>query len=317
MGKVLGKSSAMGGAQRLATSAVTISMTLLLGACSQTGPLNLGLGLGNDQPATVDIATASAGNTSLADLEKATAYWGEQHSKNPRDTKAAVSYARNLKAMGRKANALAVLQATYMFDSDDKELLSEYGRLALDLGQVTTAEKLLARAEDPSKPDWKIVSARGTVLAKQGRFKESISYFEKALSLSPGRPSLLNNLAMAYAMDGEAARGEALLRQAGEAGSSDPRVQKNLELVMDLQGKNADTPPVPVPAATAAEPAATGVAARPPLSNSAWDKPLPIELAAAPVHVASTTNAASTALDADEIVRRAMAAEHGKAGQQR
>lgn len=306
MGKVFGKISLAQGASRFATTAAVLSMTLLLGACSQNDTLNLGLG-GNERPKTVDIATASAGNSSQAELEKATVYWGEQHTKNPRDAKAAVSYARNLKAMGRKANALSVLQSTYMFASDDKELLSEYGRLALELGQVTTAEKLLIRAEDPAKPDWRLISARGTVLAKQGRFKESIEFFEKALSLAPGQPSLLNNLAMAYAMDGQAARGEELLRRATASGASDPRLQKNLELVMDLQGKGSEAQPT-VAAAPPAAPAAVSAPARQmPVQNASWSKPLPIEQDTTPVVVAD-----SSTISPDEIVRRAMEAEHAK-----
>lgn len=310
MGKVRGRSSILSSAKRPAILTATISMMLLLGACAQNSALNLGLG--DDQPKTVDIATASAGNSSQAELEKATAYWGEQHAKNPRDAKAAVSYARNLKAMGRKANALAVLQSTYMFASDDKELLSEYGRLALDLGQVTTAEKLLIRAEDPAKPDWRIISARGTVLAKQGRVKESISYFEKALALSPGQPSLLNNLAMAYAMDGQAGRGEELLRRAAANGPHDARVQKNLELVMDLQGKGAEAPPP----ATEAEPVAGEPTPQPagpalPVQSAAWNKPLPIEQEASPIRVAATRTASSGSNE-DDILRRALEGEQAK-----
>lgn len=310
MGKVLGTGRLVSSAARPAAMATAISMTLLLGACAQNSPLNLGLS--NDQPKTADIATASAGNATRADLEKATAYWGEQHAKNPRDPKAAIAYARNLKAMGRKANALSALQATYMFASDDKDLLSEYGRLALDLGQVSTAERLLARAEDPAKPDWRIVSARGTVLAKQNRFKEAIPLYEKALGLAPGQPSLLNNLAMAYAMDGQPARAEDLLQQATERGARDPRIQKNLQLVMDLQGKNTQ-PAVAQPAAAApvvrvAAPAPVRAA---PVKKTAWDKPLPIETDDAPIQVSATVTA-STTTAGDDIVRRATEAEHAK-----
>ena len=208
MGTVLDKTSMAHGVVRPAAAAAMVSIALLLGACAQSGDLGLGLGLDSDKPKTSDIATASAGARPEADLEKATAYWGEQHGKNPRDPKAAIAYARNLKALGRKTQALAVMQASYMYSPDDKEFLSEYGRLSLDMGQISTAGELLARADDPGKPDWKILSARGTVLAKQGRLKEAIELYEKARSLAPEQASLMNNLAMAYTMDGQAARGE-------------------------------------------------------------------------------------------------------------
>ena len=211
-------------------SAVTAA--LMLGACAQVG--DLGLGGAKDVPSD----TLAVGSRPANDLEKATEYWGKKVAENPRDTNAVLNYARNLKAMGRKPEALAALQGAYLFSSENREFLSEYGRLALDLGQVSTAAKILERADDPAKPDWRIVSARGTALAKQGDYKEAIVFFERARELAPGQASLMNNLAMAYTMDGQAEKAEQLLRQASLSGTEDPRVKQNLALVLGLQGKH-------------------------------------------------------------------------------
>jgi tetratricopeptide (TPR) repeat protein len=119
----------------------------------------------------------------------------------------------------------------------DRTLNSEYGRLALELDQFSTAQKLLEQADDPAKPDWKTISARGTVLAKQGKYNDAIPLFERALAVSPGQPSVLNNLALARAMDGHADKAESLLRQAAASGSDDPKITQNLSLVLGLQGK--------------------------------------------------------------------------------
>ena len=51
----------------------------------------------------------------------------------------------------------------------------------------------------------------------------------------------MNNLAMAYTMDGQAEKAEQLLRQADTAGSTDPRVKQNLALVLGLQGKHQES----------------------------------------------------------------------------
>src|SRR5690242_4811107 len=161
-----------------------------------------------------------------SELQKATDYWGKQYSANPRDLKPALNFARNLKAMGEKQRALAVLQQVAIFHGESGELASEYGRLALDLGQVNLAEKLLRIADDPSNPDWRVVSARGTVLAKQGKYAEAIPYYERALSLAHGQPSILSNLALATAMSGNPARAEALLRQAEAADGASPKIRQ-------------------------------------------------------------------------------------------
>lgn len=192
MSKASSDSSTVSLVLGMSSRGAAFSLALLLGGCAQLGSI----GLDNEPPKVANIATSSAGPSSKAELEKATAYWGEQHTKNPRDPKAALSYAKNLKALGRKPQALGVMQATYMFATDDREFLSEYGRLALDMGQVSTAGELLARADDPAKPDWRIISAKGTVQAKQGNYKDAIVLYEQARELAPEQASVLNNLAL-------------------------------------------------------------------------------------------------------------------------
>ena len=64
----------------------------------------------------------------------------------------------------RQDRALAVLQQASIYNSDHKGLASEYGRLALENDQAQLAEKLLSRADDPLKPDWKVISAQGLSL---------------------------------------------------------------------------------------------------------------------------------------------------------
>ena len=80
------------------------------------------------------------------------------------------------------------------------------------------AQKLLEQADDPANPDWKVISARGTVLAKQGLYRDAIPFYERALALAPDQPSVLNNLALAHAMEGNADKAEPLLKQAAAAG---------------------------------------------------------------------------------------------------
>jgi Flp pilus assembly protein TadD len=171
------------------------------------------------------------------ELQKATEYWGKAYGKNPRDATAAVSYAKNLKAMGEKQQALAVLQQASVFHGANRALNSEYGRLALEFDQVSLAQKLLEQADDPANPDWRVISARGTVLAKQGIYKDAIALYTRALTLAPTEASILNNLAMAHVALGEPDKAEPLLKRAAAAGGNNARVNQNLALALGLQGK--------------------------------------------------------------------------------
>ena len=208
-----------------------------LGACAQSGisPFDLAA----SAPPKSETTVGSIPGDPKADLAKATQYWGKEFSKNPRDAKSALNYARNLKAMGEKRQAFAVLQHASIFHAANREVNGEYGRLALEFDQLSVAQKLLEHADDPAKPDWRIISARGTVLAKQGSYAAAIPFYERAMALAPEQPTIQSNLALAQAMNGDPQRAETLLRRAAASGN-DARVNQNLALVQSLQGKYAD-----------------------------------------------------------------------------
>lgn len=210
-----------------------MATSLLLGGCAASSDL---------LPGTATLASADATQAAealdpQADLRKATEYWGQQHAKNPSDKTTGLNYARNLKAGGDKRQALVVLQNVFSMNKSDPEVAGELGRLALEFDQLSLASRALEVADVPDKPDWRVVSARGTVLAKQGQHKAAIAYFERALAISPNQPSVLNNLAMANAMSGNAQKAEQILRDLAQLNGAPTKVNQNLALVLGLQGK--------------------------------------------------------------------------------
>jgi Flp pilus assembly protein TadD len=212
-----------------------LAAALMLGACAQSSDA-LQAEFLSPKSAAAEPAKGDETKVAQTELEKATEYWGKKFREQPRDLDAALSFAKNLKAMGEKKQALAVVQQAAVFHGDDKKLASEYGRLALELEQISVAKQMLAVADDPTAPDWRVVSARGTVLAKEGKFAEAIDFYERALTLSQDQTSVMNNLAMAYAGNGDAGKAEAMLRQAEAKGGS-AKTRQNLALVLGLQGK--------------------------------------------------------------------------------
>jgi Flp pilus assembly protein TadD len=220
---------------------VLVVACALLGGCAQVAVPSFDL-LGAKESRPGDATTESAAITgdpadNRSELAKATEYWGEKYNKNPRDVEAALSYAKNLKAIGQKEQAMNVLQGVSMFAPADRRIASEYGRLALQMDQIGVAAQLLEAADDPSKPDWRVIMGRGTVLAKQGKYNESIPFYQRALALAPDQPSILNNLALAQTMNGNAAEGERLMRLAANGEGASPRVRQNLALVLGVSGK--------------------------------------------------------------------------------
>jgi Flp pilus assembly protein TadD len=251
----MAQSASNAGASKIGTSRTahsfaviaTSAAALMLSACAQDGDsLKSSLLNPPEDTKVASAAKAKANAVPQTELEKATEYWGKKYREKPTELEPALSYAKNLKAMGERQQALAVIQQASVYHGQDKQLASEYGRLALELDQISIAKQMLAIADDPTSPDWRVISARGTVLAKEGKFREAVPLYERALTLSQDQTSVMNNLAMAYAMNGEADKAEGVLRKIEAKGGS-AKTRQNLALVLSLQGKFAEAKAVMTP----------------------------------------------------------------------
>ena len=119
------------------------------------------------------------------------------------------------------------------------------------------------------------------------------------MEMAPSQSSIQNNLAMAYAMDGQAEKAEELLKQAQASGNTDPRVKQNLALILNLQGKKAEAAEV---SGEVAPIVAAGVTQGAKVEKAVASGPI-----TAPVTAITTSS-----IDADGIIRAALAAEEAK-----
>jgi Flp pilus assembly protein TadD len=204
----------------LATTAAALS----LGGCTRSG---------SEGPALVDNSVAGSAQANAA----ATSQWAALYAKKPQDAKLALGYARALRATGSKEQAMSVLQTAFQANPADGELAAEFGRLALDVGRLDIAQYTLRVAEAQGVNDWKTLSAQGTLRAKAGQHAEAQRYFLAALQQEPDSISVINNLALSYALDSKPDKAEDLLRKAVASGHNDKRVRQNLALVLGVQGK--------------------------------------------------------------------------------
>ena len=205
----------------------TTAAASLLGACSQT-----------ERP-FFSKSSFSSDDTQMSANEAvgATTQWAEAYAKNPQDPRMALGYAKALKAIGSRDKSLEILTAAFRANSNNGEVAAELGRLALDMGHLEIAKPTLQVAEAQGVRDWKTLSAQGTLHAKLGQHAEAQQYYLAALQVQPDAVSVINNLALSYALDGKADKSEALLRKAVASGQEDKRVRQNLALVLGLQGK--------------------------------------------------------------------------------
>lgn len=143
--------------------------------------------------------------------------------------------AQQLRLAGQKSQALKVLDAAENSETE-AALVKQRGMLALELGQLAKAERLLIRARDDFDSDWRVHSALGATLSARGNQQAAQVEFSKALKLSPDHPSVLNNLALSYALDGNHDQAEQILRRAAAQDNGQIKSQQNLALILGLHG---------------------------------------------------------------------------------
>ncbi|WP_066473430.1 tetratricopeptide repeat protein [Bosea sp. WAO] len=201
---------------------------LALGACQMRG------GPGDVTGSISNSASQPRGQEQWRAEE---AQWAKRYEANSKDRNAAFFYARALRALDKNAQALAVLQGAVLAHTNDLELLGAYGRSLADNGRLKEADDVLSRAHTPEKPDWRVLSAQGTVADQLGEHDRAQQIYQTALRLAPNEPTVMSNLGLSLALSKRLPEAERVLREAAAAPGSDARVRQNLVLVLGLQGR--------------------------------------------------------------------------------
>lgn len=162
------------------------------------------------------------------------------YNANPGDGRAALAYARALRANDQASQASAVLQQAALRNPRDTFILGAYGKSLVEAGRYREAIDVLANAHSPAAPDWRILSAQGSASAQLGDQARAQSFYEAALKIRPNEPSLLSNLGLSYALSRNLDQAEQTLRLAAEQPGADARVRANLAMVLGLKGRFAD-----------------------------------------------------------------------------
>jgi murein DD-endopeptidase MepM/ murein hydrolase activator NlpD/Flp pilus assembly protein TadD len=210
---------------------LSLSLPMMVGACTTSGLSDL-------------TASITSPNTVLPSTDEGwrryTEEWGRRFEANPGDKTSALNYASGLRARTEYAQAVAVLQQAVIKHLTDLEILGAYGKALADDDRLDEAADVLSRAHTPEHPNWSILSAQGVVADKMGDHAAAQAYYQAALKIVPGEPSVLSNLGLSYTLDKQLDLGEQTMRQAVASPRADARVRQNLALVLALEGKFAD-----------------------------------------------------------------------------
>jgi Flp pilus assembly protein TadD len=202
----------------------SVAAILVLGGCTMGGPRTTG-------------SIAATAGSAAGDPDKAVAYWGPRYDKNPKNKEAALNYAAALRQLDRKQQSVAVLQKAVLAHPDDKDVLAAFGKTLAANGQLDQALNIIRRAQQPDRPDWRLISAEAAILDQQGKNDEARKLYVQAQTYAPEEPSILSNLGMSYLLTGDLDKAEETLRKASALPGADGRVRQNLALAVGLQGR--------------------------------------------------------------------------------
>ncbi|MDF2118047.1 tetratricopeptide repeat protein [Roseiarcaceae bacterium H3SJ34-1] len=209
--------------------ATAISTAGLLGACQKVNDVTGSI--------TGSMTRSETVPTDPAGLRRYTEDLGRSYDAKPNDRAIILRYARALRSTGQVVQATAVLQKAAASSPNDLEILGAYGKSLSDAGRLQEAASVLERAHTPERPNWSIYSAQGSVADKLGDHQAAQAYYNAALQIVPGEPSVLSNLGLSYALTKQLPMAEQTLRQAAAHPHVDARVRQNLALILALQGK--------------------------------------------------------------------------------
>jgi Flp pilus assembly protein TadD len=212
---------------RLGASALMLGLALTLGGCIRTSGLTTG-------------SIAPDARLTPEQWQMQVDRLGPAYEKNSADKKTALAYARALRAVGRNAQATAVLESLAVRYFEDKEILAAFGKSLTDVGRAEQAQDVLSRAHSPDKPDWTILSAQGVASDQLGDHERAQALYRSALEIMPNDADVLANLGLSLALSNKLAEAEATLRPVVEKPGALPRARQNLAMVLAMRGKRAD-----------------------------------------------------------------------------
>ncbi|GLS42616.1 Flp pilus assembly protein TadD [Methylobacterium brachythecii] len=183
--------------------------------------------------------TGSIGNVSapLASARGEVDDLGAKYTADPADVGIAMRYASALRATNQRTQAVAVLQQTALRNPKNRTVLAAYGKSLADAGRFAEAAEVLQNAHTPAQPDWRVLSAQGTVADQLGDHVSAQGFYEAALKIVPNEPTVLSNLGLSYLLGRQLDQAETTLRLASSQPRADARVRQNLALALGLKGR--------------------------------------------------------------------------------
>lgn len=170
----------------------------------------------------------------------AVATYRSLYERRPDDAAAAAGLVRALRNSGQLAEALRIANEAAPKFPQDARVQGELGKALLASRDVPGALKTLQAASGLENADWTIHSAIGVAHDLAGQHDSAQQAYARALAMSPDNPTVQNNLALSLALSGNIDGAIAKLEPQGFARTT-PQMRQSLALLYALKGDLART----------------------------------------------------------------------------
>jgi Flp pilus assembly protein TadD len=213
----------------LAFAIIAASSTLLI-ACSKDR-------LPNKTGGTVNSSFSAAKTASEIDeLETATTDSNPTIKVEPKSAAFKVARAKRLLDQGDPEGALDLATSAQNLAKDDPELHYVIGKAYFERGQTKMSTQAFEKAVALEPLNSIYMNALGAALDSQERHVEAQAYYRKALGLTPELLSAQNNLGLSLALAGQHKKAIEVLLSAVEKNQDEPQLWQNLAFAYALDG---------------------------------------------------------------------------------
>ena len=190
-----------------------------------------------DQPTRRAASAEQRAQAQRLDPLARAAFWAAEVTITPTDIDAYLALSQAQRDMRRYDEAATSAEQALVIQPSHPEALMTLARARIAQGQGFYAIAPLEQVRAARPNAWEPISLLGVAYEQVQRTDEARAAWAQALALSPENPTVLTNMALAVAGDGDVAQGEALMRRAVAQPGATMQMRLNLALMLGLQGR--------------------------------------------------------------------------------
>lgn len=182
------------------------------------------------------LTEAAAAAQMSYDYKSAAAHYLRLYERHPDNLEAVLGHARNLRYSGLPKDAIRVMKKAIKDHGERANLVLELAKAQLAASLIEDARKNLVKVREMTPDGWEVYATTGILYDRVGRFDDAHDEYRKALELSPGNVTALNNLALSLAQAGKLDEAIAVLEDLAMSENSIIQARQNLALLYALKG---------------------------------------------------------------------------------